>query len=114
MLAVDVVTFAVEAMRGMLPMRCRMLLHSGPIVGAVVGSRCLSFEYYGSHVQFAMDALQQQEWGSITATSRLVDLCQQGDGAAMRMPMLSAPLPMRIRHYPVVTVHHVAAMTSLL
>lgn len=53
----------------------RILVGSGPLMGAVVGSSsALAFEYFGSWAIRGMRVLELLEWGSVAATERSYEL----------------------------------------
>jgi hypothetical protein len=56
-------------------MEWRVVLSSGPLMGSVVGTSSLSFEFYGAPLSRAMYLCRHvMEWGSVFATDRFLHL----------------------------------------
>lgn len=53
----------------------RMVLHSGPLVGAIVGRNSAAFDLYGGSLCKAKALIRNIQWGSCLATSRIVRSC---------------------------------------
>lgn len=105
--AAHILSFAIRIARKLslsLPsLRFRMLLHSGPLIGAVVDSRCVSFELFGPPMAFALDAIHSIEWRSILATERFVSLqrlASDSPGKTMMNRFSAKAYPVRVQGMP--------------
>lgn len=88
--------FAIQVAKECVPhgtMKVRMFLHCGPVVGAVAGGRCVSFEYYGGAVQLALDCVGQQEWDSVVLSDRFERSCHFLPAARSSQPLSVVPVP---------------------
>ena len=71
-LLLEFVCRAHSELQGVEGLQHRVVVSSGPVVGCVLGSRSVSFEYYGAAVCVASRLLEEVPWGSVAATSALL------------------------------------------
>jgi hypothetical protein len=87
------------------PMVFRMLIHVGPLIGAVLGTSAISFEFYGGSVEHARAMMREVPWGRVAATERAwwmyTAVSRRGVGViADDSEGMNMTLRMRVAGYP--------------